>query len=63
MICNIGNGERLARIVAGLSIITAGVLLQTWWGILGLIPLLTGMSGWCPIYVPFGISTKGESLN
>ncbi|MCM8922019.1 MAG: DUF2892 domain-containing protein, partial [Candidatus Thiodiazotropha sp.] len=27
------------------------------WGAIGLIPLLTGVIGWCPAYLPFGLSS------
>ena len=30
---------------------------QTPWGWIGVIPLLTAIIGWCPAYLPFGIST------
>ncbi len=55
--CNIGTGERLLRIIVGLIIIS----LVFWgpesaWGWLGLIPLLTGLSGFCPLYSIMGIN-------
>lgn len=28
---------------------------------IGAIPLLTGLTGFCPLYVPFGIDTRGRS--
>ena len=27
------------------------------WGWIGIVPLATGLSGWCPAYLPFGLST------
>ena len=30
---------------------------QSIWGLLGLVPIATGLSGWCPPYAIFGIST------
>lgn len=27
------------------------------WGWIGVVPLATGLSGWCPAYLPFGLST------
>jgi hypothetical protein len=27
------------------------------WGLIGIVPILTGSLGWCPMYLPFGIST------
>ena len=55
---NIGNIERIIRIVGGLVLIalaatgTVGV-----WGWLGLVPLATGLMGWCPPYSLLGINT------
>jgi hypothetical protein len=28
------------------------------WGYIGVVPLATGLIGWCPAYLPFGIKTK-----
>lgn len=55
---NIGGIERIIRILAGLVLIalaatgTVGV-----WGWLGLVPLATGLMGWCPPYSLLGINT------
>ena len=48
---NIGSTERVIRIVAGLGITAlAFVGPQTPWALLGLVPLATGLMGWCPPY-------------
>lgn len=55
---NIGKIDRAVRIVAGaalLSLVFVGP--QTVWGYLGLVPLLTGIIGFCPAYCPLGLST------
>lgn len=55
---NIGNIERIVRIVGGLVLIalaatgTVGV-----WGWVGLVPMATGLVGWCPPYSLLGINT------
>lgn len=55
---NIGAVERAVRIVAGLGILSfAFVGPATPWAFLGVIPVLTGVFGWCPPYALFGIST------
>lgn len=54
---NMGNIDRVIRLVIGLVIITLGVVYQSWWGVIGLLPLLTAAAGRCPAYLPFGIST------
>jgi len=54
---NVGGFDRLLRVVVGLGIVAAGVAFKSWWGAVGLVPLLTAIIGWCPAYLPFGIST------
>lgn len=54
---NVGGIDRLVRITAGLAIGVAGIYFQSWWGLIGLIPLLTGLFSYCPLYVPFKISS------
>jgi hypothetical protein len=59
MTANIGNADRIARIVAGLLLIalaasgTVGI-----WGYIGIVPLATGLVNWCPIYRVLGIDTR-----
>ena len=58
MPCNEGKLDRLLRILAGLVLIAlVFVGPQTPWGWLGLVPLLTGIFGFCPAYKLFGIDT------
>lgn len=60
---NEGNIDRGIRVIAGLVILSlAFVGPQTPWGYLGLVPLLTGLVGFCPLYKVLGINTcsKGE---
>jgi hypothetical protein len=59
MKCNVGKTDRIIREVVGLGIIVAGLYFKSWWGAVGLIPLLTAIFRFCPAYVPFGISTCG----
>lgn len=55
---NIGFIERVLRIVVGLGIVSLAFFgPQTPWAFLGLVPLLTGIVGWCPPYALLGIST------
>ena len=55
---NVGSIERIIRIVVGGVILSlAFVGPQTPWAYLGIVPLLTGLIGWCPPYAIFGIST------
>lgn len=50
--------ERLVRVVLGvalLSLVFVGP--QTYWGLLGVVPLATGLLGTCPLYSILGLST------
>jgi hypothetical protein len=50
--------ERIARVVIGLVLILlAFVGPKTPWGFLGIVPLMTGLIGSCPVYTLFGVST------
>lgn len=57
MKCNVGKTDRIIRGVAGLAILGAGIYFKSWWGAVGLVPLLTAVFRFCPAYLPFGIST------
>ena len=57
MTSNVGSLDRAVRIVAGIVIIALGVVYKSWWGLIGLLPLATGLIRWCPGYLPFGLST------
>jgi Protein of unknown function (DUF2892) len=55
---NVGGIDRILRIVAGLVLIalaftgTIGL-----WGYIGVVPLLTGAVGFCPVYPLLGMNT------
>jgi len=54
---NVGGIDRGLRILLGMAVIAAGIFYQSYWGVLGLALLLTGLVSWCPAYLPFGLST------
>lgn len=54
---NIGKIDKTLRIVLGLAIIAYGIIEQTYLGVIGLVPLFTGVISWCPLYCPFKISS------
>ena len=55
---NIGSVERVIRVIAGIAILSlAFVGPRSPWAYLGIIPLVTGLVGWCPPYALLGIST------
>ena len=55
---NVGGIDRTVRIAAGLLLIgLAATGTVGWWGWLGVVPLLTGLAGWCPPYALLGFNT------
>lgn len=54
---NVGSTDRIIRVILGLVIIAVGIINQSWWGAIGLVPLFTASVSSCPAYLPFGIST------
>lgn len=55
---NVGNADRIVRIILGVLIIGWGLYAQNWLGAIGLVPLVTGLIRWCPLYAPLKISTN-----
>jgi hypothetical protein len=60
---NIGKTDRTLRIVVGAGIILAGIITQSWWGAVGIVPLLTALTGFCPLYPILRISTCERSCS
>jgi len=60
---NVGNVERVIRVLAGLGILSLLFILEgnaRWWGLVGLVPIATGALGYCPPYAMLGINTCGK---
>ena len=58
---NIGKADRIIRIALGLVIGALGIAFKSWWGLLGIVLLATAAVGTCPLYLPFGISTRRKA--
>ena len=55
---NEGGLDRALRIIVGLVLISlVFVGPKTLWGLVGIVPLATGLIGWCPAYTLLGIRT------
>lgn len=57
---NVGSADRVIRVVAGLVLLCLLLLVEgnaRWWGLIGLLPLTTGLVGWCAMYKALGIDT------
>ena len=58
---NVGVADRLIRVVAGFVLLGLFFVMAdaSWryWTLIGIIPLVTGLFGTCPLYSVFGLST------
>ena len=57
---NVGSVDRTIRVIIGLALLSLLVLRQDssrWFGLIGLVPLLTAYLSWCPLYTLLGIKT------
>jgi hypothetical protein len=57
---NVGSLDRIARVVIGLVLLSLLVWLDSawrWLGLVGIMPLITGLAGRCPGYRLFGLTT------
>ncbi|KJR45947.1 putative transmembrane protein [Desulfosporosinus sp. I2] len=60
MKANEGSLERIIRLILGLIVLSLWFVLQgnaKYLALIGLIPLITAILGWCPLYSIFGINT------
>jgi hypothetical protein len=54
---NVGGIDRILRIAVGLGLIAYAVIAAVPLAWIGVVPLATGLIGWCPAYLPFGLKT------
>lgn len=57
---NVGSIDRAIRVIAGLAILSLWFFLEgdaRWFALVGLVPLATAATGWCPAYTLVGINT------
>lgn len=52
---NVGNIDKIARIVVGIALIVWAIAGGPVWAWIGVVPLATGLLGWCPAYTLLGI--------
>lgn len=60
---NIGQTDRWIRIVIGVALLLFLAFSQSslrWLGLIGIIPLVTALLNYCPLYALFGISTSKQ---
>ena len=55
---NVGGIDKVLRIIAGLVLIVLAFMgIGTPWTWIGVVPLATGLIGWCPLYPLIGLNT------
>jgi hypothetical protein len=54
---NVGGLDRMLRIAAGVVVLALAFGPLGWWGLIGVVPLATGLLRWCPAYSLFGLNT------
>lgn len=58
---NVGKADKIIRILIGVAIGVTGIIFKSWWGLIGIVPVATALINWCPLYVPFKLSTKKDA--
>ena len=54
---NVGGIDKIIRILAGIALISWALMGGPVWAWIGVVPLATGLLGWCPAYTLFGMNT------
>jgi hypothetical protein len=60
MKCNVGNTDKLIRLSMALVIGAVGFYIKSWWGFVAILPLVTGLASFCPLYKILGLNTYSE---
>lgn len=60
MVANVGGADRIIRFILGVVIIALGFYFKSWFGVIGIVPILTGLLNYCPAYNLIGVSTKAK---
>ena len=55
---NVGSADRIVRFVIGIVIIALGFYFKSWWGVIGIVPIITASLNFCPAYNLIGVTTK-----
>jgi hypothetical protein len=58
---NVGSVDRIIRIVIGIAIAMLGIVFKSWLGLIAIVPFATAVVSSCPLYLPFGISTRKKA--
>ncbi len=61
---NVGSIDRVLRVLVGLLLLSLVFWLDAptrWWGLVGLVPLATGLMSYCPVYALLGVRTGAKN--
>lgn len=59
---NVGYIDSIIRVVLGTLIVAIGLYYNSYWGFIGLIPVISGAISFCPVYRLLGITTMNPNL-
>jgi hypothetical protein len=54
---NVGSYDGAVRFTVGCIALGIGLHYETWWALVGLVPITTAVVGFCPLYFPLRIDT------
>lgn len=54
---NISSDERVVRVSLGIAILLYGWDKNSWFGLIGILPIISGLIGWCGLYSMIGRKT------
>ncbi|HRP24956.1 MAG TPA: DUF2892 domain-containing protein [Thauera sp.] len=54
---NVGGIDKILRILVGVALIAWALFGGPVWAWIGILPLVTGLMGWCPAYMLIGVNT------
>ncbi len=57
MKANVGGIDKIVRILAGIVLIAWALMGGPVWAWIGVVPVATGLLGWCPAYTLLGMNT------
>jgi hypothetical protein len=60
---NVGNGARYIFIILAIAIFALGVIFNTWWGLLGVIPVIVAATERCALFYLLKIDTTKKKLD
>lgn len=54
---NVGNTDKAIRLFLAVVIGALGFYFKSWWGLVAIVPLVTGLTSFCPLYTILGLNT------